>query len=162
MIQEREIQKSNLLENFTIEYLEDMLKSTTKSIARDVVSTLIPTESSGTLLLIENKTQEKSREAVNQCNHSSNDEPNKSEDASNDSNSVKDAAYVNNENSQFDDSDPYKSEEISGVNQSSSSTVKLPPATQKPKISIKDKSTNSLRNSLKNRSSSSRPNSKGL
>ena len=162
MIEEREIQKSTLLENFTVEYLEEMLKSTTKSIARDVVSTLIPSESLGTLLIIEKKTQEKAKDVKNDEIESSDDEPNKNDNDSNDSNSVKDSAYINNGNSQFNDSDPYKSDDVSGVNQSSSSTVKLPPATQKPKISIKDKSTNSLRNSMKNRSSSSRPNSKGL
>lgn len=50
MIEERENQKSSLLENFTVGYLEEMLKSTTKSIARDVVSTLINQEKPGVLL----------------------------------------------------------------------------------------------------------------
>ena len=55
MIKERESQKNSLLNNFTIGYLEEMLKSTTKSIARDVVNTLIPAKSSGILTLIEHK-----------------------------------------------------------------------------------------------------------
>lgn len=55
MIAERETQKSSLLENFTVGYLEDMLKSTTKSIARDVVSTLINSDKPGVLLLIEKR-----------------------------------------------------------------------------------------------------------
>lgn len=54
MIDEREKQKSSLLENFKIGYLEEMLKSTTKSIARDVVSTLISNDTSGVLLDLEN------------------------------------------------------------------------------------------------------------
>jgi hypothetical protein len=55
MIAEREGQKSSLLENFTVGYLEDMLKSTTKSIARDVVSTMINTDKPGVLLSIEKR-----------------------------------------------------------------------------------------------------------
>jgi hypothetical protein len=55
MIEEREGQKSSLLENFTIGYLEEMLKSTTKSIARDVVNTLIESETAGVLLSLEKR-----------------------------------------------------------------------------------------------------------
>ena len=160
MIEERENQKSSLLENFTVGYLEEMLKSTTKSIARDVVSTLIPYENSGTLLIIEKK-QEKSKEVYEENKGIPYDEEAKSEEDKSSSEN-ENATYIRNNDSQFDDSDPYKTDEISGVNQSSSSTVKFPPATQKQKITIKDKSSNSLRNSMKNRSSSSRPNSKGL
>ena len=50
MIDQKEKQKSSLLENFNVGYLEEMLKSTTKSIAKDVVSTLINTEKSGVLV----------------------------------------------------------------------------------------------------------------
>jgi len=50
MIDQKEKQKSSLLENFNVSYLEEMLKSTTKSIAKDVVSTLINTERSGVLV----------------------------------------------------------------------------------------------------------------
>ena len=50
MIDQKEKQKSSLLENFNVGYLEEMLKSTTKSIAKDVVSTLINTERAGVLV----------------------------------------------------------------------------------------------------------------
>ena len=50
MIDQKEKQKSSLLENFNVSYLEEMLKSTTKSIAKDVVSTLINTERAGVLV----------------------------------------------------------------------------------------------------------------
>lgn len=59
MIEEREKQKSQLLENFTVGYLEEMLKSTTKSIARDVVKTLIDSDSSGVLLSLEKQFKKK-------------------------------------------------------------------------------------------------------
>lgn len=51
IIKEKEAQKSGLLQNFKVNYLENMLKSSTKSVARDVVSTLIdPNENEGVLL----------------------------------------------------------------------------------------------------------------
>ena len=67
MIEERENQKASLLENFTVGYLEEMLKSTTKSIARDVVSTLINTEKAGVLLSIQKR--EKSSKKSTQSNN---------------------------------------------------------------------------------------------
>jgi hypothetical protein len=53
MVEEKEKQKDSLLKTFSVGYLEEMLKSTTKSIARDVVSTLIGTEEPGVLLSLE-------------------------------------------------------------------------------------------------------------
>lgn len=50
-IKDKESQKQGLLQNFKVNYLESMLKSSTKSVARDVVSTLIdPAENEGVLL----------------------------------------------------------------------------------------------------------------
>ena len=160
MIEERESQKSNLLENFTVGYLEEMLKSTTKSIARDVVSTLLPTDQAGVLLTLVKRSSEKSRMRSREMNDSQNDKDN-----DDDSDSLKDVQKdeeINNKiNSNFNPSDPYNEGEILGMDQSSS-IVKLPPATQKPKKNVKEGSSQSLRNSMKIRSNSSRPNSKGL
>ena len=52
----------------------------------------------------------------------------------------------------FSDPDPYKASEIKGVAQSTSSTVKFPPAQVRKVSSIKDSSSVSLKNSTKNRS----------
>lgn len=41
VIKDKEAQKAGLLKNFKVSYLENMLKSSTKSVAKDVVSTLI-------------------------------------------------------------------------------------------------------------------------
>ena len=157
MIEERENQKSSLLENFTVGYLEEMLKSTTKSIARDVVSTLMPSDQAGVLLTLVKRSSEKSRLKSREI-----DEENK-KDSNYESDSDQD---IDNEELKIDQNyalgDPYNGGEILGMNQSSSSIVKLPPATQKQKKSLKEGSSQSLRNSMKIRSNSSRPNSKGL
>jgi len=51
MIIEKEKKKAGLLANFKVSYLENMLNSSTKSVARDVVSTLIdPNHNEGALL----------------------------------------------------------------------------------------------------------------
>lgn len=51
VIKEKENQKASLLKNFKVSYLENMLKSSTKSVAKDVVSTLIhPEKNEGALL----------------------------------------------------------------------------------------------------------------
>ncbi len=53
IIKDKEKQKATLLSNFKVNYLENMLKSSTKSVARDVVSTLIdPTRNEGALLIL--------------------------------------------------------------------------------------------------------------
>ena len=55
MIKEKEAKKSGLLLNFKVYYLENMLKSSTKSVAKDVVSTLIDTsKEEGVLLKLSN------------------------------------------------------------------------------------------------------------
>lgn len=46
---EREDKKSVMLKNFKIAYLEEMLNSSTKSVAREVVSTLVKENEVGTL-----------------------------------------------------------------------------------------------------------------
>jgi len=52
-ILDKESQKASLLKNFKVNYLENMLKSSTKSVARDVVSTLIdPKKNEGALLVL--------------------------------------------------------------------------------------------------------------
>ena len=52
-IEDKESQKASLLKNFKVNYLENMLKSSTKSVARDVVSTLIdPKKNEGALLVL--------------------------------------------------------------------------------------------------------------
>lgn len=161
MIEERESQKSNLLENFTVGYLEEMLKSTTKSIARDVVSTLLPSDQAGVLLTLAKRSSEKSRLKSREINESSNDKDNDGSGSEKDSQNKDEVDKKINSN--FNPSDPYNEGEILGLNQSSSSIVKLPPATQKPKKNAKEGSSQqSLRNSMKIRSNSSRPNSKGL
>ena len=159
MIEEREGQKSSLLENFTVGYLEEMLKSTTKSIARDVVSTLIASDQAGVLLTLVKRSSEKSRVKTREIV----DENKKDSEDSSDNDPDPDPEYEERKiESNYNISDPYNGGEILGMDQSSSSIVKLPPATQKPKKNIKEGSSQSLRNSMKVRSNSSRPNSKGL
>jgi hypothetical protein len=62
MIEERESKKESLLQNFTVSYLEEMLKSTTKSIARDVVSTLICADKPGVLLILDKSKAKKPKQ----------------------------------------------------------------------------------------------------
>lgn len=56
---QQERQKTALLSNFRISQLEEMLKSSTKSIARDVVSTLVPADKSckGILVILNERMQ---------------------------------------------------------------------------------------------------------
>ena len=51
VIKEKEAQKAGLLKNFKVNYLENMLKSSTKSVAKDVVSTLIHADKADGALL---------------------------------------------------------------------------------------------------------------
>lgn len=143
MIEEREIQKSTLLENFTVGYLEEMLKSTTKSIARDVVNTLIPPEQAGALLVIEKMYGSQPKEQPSEQNED-----------------VKSSQEMQNMGSN-DEENPYSGDDT-GVVQAMNPSVKLPPSSVKQKQGMKDSSSGSLKSSIKNRSNSSRPNSKGL
>ena len=158
MIEERENQKSTLLEHFTIGYLEEMLKSTTKSIARDVVSTLISNDQYGTLLSIEKRFPDKQSKLA---------KSDKTEDGNmRNIASSHENIKLNNEQisalQHFGESDAYKGSDMAAVGQSTSSTVKFPPAQVKKVPSIKDSSSISLKNSAKNRSVSSKSNSKVL
>lgn len=49
MINDWEDKKQAMLKNFNVSYLEDMLNSSTKSVAREVVSTLVKQGEAGTL-----------------------------------------------------------------------------------------------------------------
>ena len=158
MIEERENQKSTLLEHFIIGYLEEMLKSTTKSIARDVVSTLISNDQYGTLLSIEKRFPDKQSKLA---------KSDKTEDGNmRNIASSHENIKLNNEQisalQHFGESDAYKGSDMAAVGQSTSSTVKFPPAQVKKVPSIKDSSSISLKNSAKNRSVSSKSNSKVL
>lgn len=55
MINDREDKKQAMLKNFNVSYLEDMLNSSTKSVAREVVSTLVKQGEAGTLQILERK-----------------------------------------------------------------------------------------------------------
>lgn len=44
-----------MLKNFKISYIEEMLNSSTKSVAREVVSTLVKEKEKGTLHILEKK-----------------------------------------------------------------------------------------------------------
>lgn len=44
-----------MLKNFKISYIEEMLNSSTKSVAREVVSTLVKEKEPGTLHILEKK-----------------------------------------------------------------------------------------------------------
>lgn len=158
MIEERESQKANLLEHFTIGYLEEMLKSTTKSIARDVVSTLIPNEQFGTLLSIEKRYPEKQSKLT---------KSEKLQDTSvrNIASSNENIKLTNEQISalqHFNESEGHKGSDIAAIAQSTSSTVKFPPAQVKKVPSMKEGTSMPLKNSAKNRSVSSKSNSKVL
>lgn len=131
MIEERERQKSSLLENFKIGYLEEMLKSTTKSIARDVVSTLFSTDNSGVLLILENKLKGSTAQ---------------------DKEEQKYPVEFSNDTMQ-NKSDAMKSK-------ATGSSVKFPSTVQSKLVKPLGKLTSSGKSTAENRSNSSKPNSK--
>jgi predicted transcriptional regulator len=144
MIEEREQQKSTLLSTFSISYLEEMLKSTTKSIARDVVSTLTPSDAPGVLLCIEKAKSHKNKDKI---------EEQKFAEAKELSSEIQKVIIHSKPNSKLASEDSY---EISGIvsNTKTTSTVKLPP-TQSNQLKKQD----SNNSSFKSRSDS-KPSSK--
>ena len=54
-IADKEDKKVQMLKNFNVQYLEEMLNSSTKSVAREVVSTLVQAGKKGTLLILEKR-----------------------------------------------------------------------------------------------------------
>jgi len=57
-IEEKEEKKLSMLKNFNVSYLEEMLNSSTKSVAREVVSTLVSQGEPGVLQQLETKTDD--------------------------------------------------------------------------------------------------------
>lgn len=57
-IQEKEDRKLGMLKNFNVTYLEEMLNSSTKSVAREVVSTLVKSSGPGVLMQLESRTED--------------------------------------------------------------------------------------------------------
>jgi hypothetical protein len=156
MIEERENQKASLLQNFTIVYLEEMLKSTTKSIARDVVSTLIPSDYPGVLLQID-----KMAKAANERNEEDKESDSSLKEAKEVSSEIHKVIVHSKPATNFNQNDPYKLTGIATNNKSSSSSVRFPP-TNSNKNNSRQGSASSNKASIKNRSNSSKPNSKGL
>lgn len=165
MIEEREKQKSSLLENFTVGYLEEMLKSTTKSIARDVVKTLIETDNAGVLLAIEKRSKQKPVVTKNtiedvsheQVNHTHTQEPVKSKSIID---SYKNSQSTNKIPSKSQTTTNWKSMERSSSLQKAPDTgVKFPPATLTKKAKL-NSNNESMVIKPESRSSSSKPSSK--
>lgn len=137
MIEERENQKGSLLQNFTISYLEEMLKSTTKSIARDVVSTLIPSDNPGVLLLID-----KMAKAANERNEEDKESDSSLKEAKEVSSEIQKVIVHSKPSANFNQSDPYKLNWKASNTKTSSSSVKFPP-TSSAKINSKEGSASS-------------------
>jgi len=136
--------------------LEDMLKSTTKSIARNVVNTLIPSDKDGVLLQIEKKkSMIKTKEEL---------DDNKNAEAKELSTEIQKVIIESKPSTKLDNNDPYKLSGITSTSKTSVSNVKLPPASSKgfKKQATRNISSNSTKNNNKARSSSSKPSSKGL
>ena len=57
-IAEKEDKKLSMLKNFNVQYLEEMLNSSTKSVAREVVSTLVSSTEPGVLQQLEIKSED--------------------------------------------------------------------------------------------------------